>query len=85
MKAALVVPQIPSTRYNGFLKDHIGIYRLTAPVLAAYTPEDVELSVYNCIPSAEIDLREAIDEYKKRTIFTTTRPDFISCIECLIY
>lgn len=41
MKVALIIPKSSGTRARGIIKRLFGFYRLTLPVLAAYTPERI--------------------------------------------
>jgi radical SAM superfamily enzyme YgiQ (UPF0313 family) len=43
VKVALVIPESPSTHINHFFHKIIFAYRNTLPILAAYTPKNVEL------------------------------------------
>ncbi len=60
MKVALINPRTDGTRVNSKLKKIATIFRVTLPVLAAYTPKDIDLRVYE--ESVEdIDFNEEFD------------------------
>lgn len=60
MKIALINPKSDSTIGNGFLKRLTTIYRTTFPVLAAYIPDHVEVTVFD-ENVEKIDFEEPVD------------------------
>ncbi|MBI2129447.1 B12-binding domain-containing radical SAM protein [Candidatus Woesearchaeota archaeon] len=60
MRVALINPRSEGTKVNSWVKKIGTFYRATFPVLASYTPKDVDLAIYE-ENVEEVDFRRPVD------------------------